>query len=133
MIVQQAALHRAVFPHQRVAKLLPTGGLQHEGQVQALLDGGTQIHLLKGVGIPGPQGLDRGGVTLVLADDIGVIGLPLADQNSQLGDNLKVDGVFSAPHAFNILHIRGGSGAQLLDFAESQPLLLVKEQDGVLL
>ena len=133
VIVQGAALGFAALPGQGVAQVLAAGGFQDEGQVEAGLNRGPQVHLLEGVGVPGTQGVDGGGVALVLADDIGVVRLPAAHQHPQFCDDLEVDGVPAAPDALDVLHVRGGPGAQLLDFAEGQPFFLVKDQNGVLL
>ena len=132
MVVQGAALGLAALLSQGVAQVLAVCGFQNEGQVEAVLNGGPQVHLLEGVGVPGPQGVNGGGIALVLADDIGVVRLPAAHQDAQLSDNLEVDGVLAAPDALNVLHRGAGASAELLDLTEGKALLLVKNQDGVL-
>ena len=133
MVEQRLALGLAVLPYHTLFQFRRCGGPAHECQVQARLDGRPQRHLLEGVRIPGTQGVDGGGVALVLADDIGVIRLLLAHQHPQLRDDLEVDGVLATPDALNILHVRLGPGAQLLDLAEGQAALLIKYQHGVFL
>ena len=68
MVVQGAALGGAVLLYQGVAQGLTVGGLQHKGKAEAGLNGGAQVYLLKGVGIPGPQSVDRRRIAFVLAD-----------------------------------------------------------------
>ena len=131
MGVGQTALHIAVLPVQGLGQLLPAAGTHQEGGTQAALDGRAQGHLPEGVGVAAPQSADGSLIALVLADDIGEVRLAPAHQNAQLRDDLEVDGIFAAFDALQILDLRLGVGAELLD-AGQRLALAVKNQDGVL-
>lgn len=115
MGVGQAALYLTIFPVQSLGQLLPAGGAHQEGCPQTALDRGAQSHFLKGVGVTAPESADGGLIALVLTDDIGEIRLAPADQDTQLRNDLKVDGIFSALDALQVLDMGLGVGAELLD------------------
>ena len=58
MVIERAALSRAVLFDKGVAKLLAVLGLKDEGEMEAAFDRGPQGDFLESVGVADPEGLD---------------------------------------------------------------------------